>query len=234
MSTLFLAWYTLSVSTLVYFFVRTKLSNPGLVRAKHWATGGADRVEGQAEGQAELIRGLAIKGDLHASLICSTCLIEKPSRSKHCSTCGYCVHRFDHHCPFVGTCVGRDNIGYFMGFVTFCSLAIGSHLAVALPFIWRTCPMKDSIVDTVICDLANTPKALLVITGLAVVHEIWITLLGFAQLGQIFSDITTYEAIRGDHPKPVSCSRGCANVADVLRGRPTHEDRDSRKPTRAV
>lgn len=182
---------------------------------------------------SQLVQSLALKGELHASLICHTCLIEKPPRSKHCPLCGYCIQRFDHHCPFVNTCVGRDNIGYFMGFIIFCTLAIGSHLCVAVPFIWNTCAGEARydkyFGDKLSCNLERTPNALLVITGLAVVHFVWITLLGVAQLSQIYSDITTYEAIRGEKPKSshASCSRGCQNIRDVLRGRSTAVDDDA-------
>lgn len=271
-SILFKLWYCLTTSALVFFFVKTTVSDPGYVRPPvTWSSAGGredDDLEGGggaaalssggAAGQAllsssrfnhpvpadseapyqgrdaasELIKSLAAKGELHASLVCHTCLIEKPLRSKHCPLCGHCVHRFDHHCPFVNTCIGRDNIGYFMGFVVFCTLAIGSHLSVALPFIWNTCagePRYDkNFGDKLVCGLERTPNALVVITGLAIVHFLWISLLGIAQLSQIYSDITTYEAIRGDKPKSsnATCARGCGNIGDVLRGRPTQEERD--------
>lgn len=52
-----------------------------------------------------------------SDIICRTCKIVKPLRSKHCRICDRCVYRFDHHCPWVCNCVGNNNYKYYYSFL---------------------------------------------------------------------------------------------------------------------
>lgn len=49
---------------------------------------------------------------------CSTCKRVKPARSKHCSSCDYCVAMCDHHCVWLNNCIGYYNVRWFLAFVS--------------------------------------------------------------------------------------------------------------------
>jgi len=46
--------------------------------------------------------------------ICPTCHIQKPMRSKHCTSWDRCVARFDHFCPWINNSIGVDNHTFFL------------------------------------------------------------------------------------------------------------------------
>lgn len=48
---------------------------------------------------------------------CSTCIVMRPARSKHCNLCNMCIRRYDHHCPWINRCVGEGTHRYFLGFL---------------------------------------------------------------------------------------------------------------------
>ena len=50
-------------------------------------------------------------------VLCHSCHIIRPPRSKHCRVLNRCILLFDHHCPFVGTTIGLYNYKYFYAFV---------------------------------------------------------------------------------------------------------------------
>ena len=71
-----------------------------------------------------------------STVLCHTCSIARPSRSKHCSHCGRCVAVFDHCCAWTGCCIGESNHGVYFLFVLFASIAALLWLALLVLFIF--------------------------------------------------------------------------------------------------
>lgn len=75
-------------------------------------------------------RFLRINGITVKQKFCSTCMIFRPPRSKHCSFCDNCVLRFDHHCAWLGNCVGLHNYRYFVCLIYSATLFLTGCISV--------------------------------------------------------------------------------------------------------
>lgn len=73
-------------------------------------------------------------------VVCSTCEVPRPSRSKHCKLCGHCVRRFDHHCPWVNNDVGENNHSIFLMFL----------LTHVVSCFWASVDSYSVLMDTVV------------------------------------------------------------------------------------
>ncbi|KAL5712749.1 protein S-acyltransferase [Ranunculus cassubicifolius] len=92
----------LAVGVGLLLFLLTSFSDPGTVKV---------------ENVSQYLSAYPYDNIIYHKKECSTCLIPKPARSKHCSVCDRCVARFDHHCGWMNNCIGEKNTRYFMAFL---------------------------------------------------------------------------------------------------------------------
>uniref|UniRef100_A0A8C5DZL5 Palmitoyltransferase n=1 Tax=Gouania willdenowi TaxID=441366 RepID=A0A8C5DZL5_GOUWI len=164
-------------------YVSSWKSDPGIIKASE-------------EQKKKTIVELAETGSLDLSIFCSTCLIRKPIRSKHCAVCNRCIAKFDHHCPWVGNCVGSGNHRYFMGYLFFLLCMICWMIYGCISY-WRihcaTSYAKDGF-WLYLTQIASCSPWMFWMFLNSIFHFMWVAVLIMCQLYQIAAlGITTNE-----------------------------------------
>lgn len=117
---------TLTFSLMMFTYYQVIIRGPGspldypqLVIPSHIESLNRDEVNPPFE----IRNSLMIKND-GGYRYCSKCLVWKPDRSHHCSSCEKCILRMDHHCPWFGCCIGNNNHKSFIQFLLYSLLYI--------------------------------------------------------------------------------------------------------------
>lgn len=204
----------------VYTHYKCWLSDPGVAVI--------DRTQ-----QLDTILKMAeVDGFFDAKHFCSTCLIRKPLRSKHCSECNKCVARFDHHCVWVANCIGAKNHRQFIWFLVsiVLNLAIFIHLTYCYWAAHVTVtPAKNPDDESWILDMSEIVIKGMTLSGMlsmgaivSIILLIWTASLLASQLYLVlWQGMTTneslnskrYDHFRHDHQgKPMSpFNKGCCH-----------------------
>jgi len=165
--------FVLGGTGLWYNFLKAWRSDPGTVRTSQ-------------EVKYRTIIELAEKDGFDPVVFCSSCLVRRPIRSKHCSVCDKCVARFDHHCPWVGNCIGEKNHHYFVGYLLFLSCLALSAAWGCYVYLGNACQYRqeagyfENIKTAAFC----SPWVVFMLI-MSLFHCVWVSCLGVCQIYQV-------------------------------------------------
>uniref|UniRef100_A0A2P2I5D9 Palmitoyltransferase n=1 Tax=Hirondellea gigas TaxID=1518452 RepID=A0A2P2I5D9_9CRUS len=179
----FSSMFMLTSLILWYNFVKAWRGDPGVITA--------DQTQ-----KYKTIMELAEQNGFDPAWFCSTCLVRRPLRSKHCAVCNRCVAKFDHHCPWVGNCIGALNLRYFVGYLLMLSVMCAFTLKGCMEYWLVNCGVSFPHVGLWTgLGMAGTCEPWVVwVASNAMLHVGWVTTLLACQIYQIvYLAMTTNE-----------------------------------------
>ncbi|KAK4629352.1 Palmitoyltransferase akr1 [Fulvia fulva] len=173
-----------------YFYFMTMTGDPGFIP------------KGASRGQMKkTIDDLVEHNAFNETHFCTTCMIRKPLRSKHCRRCGRCVAREDHHCPWVDNCVAVNNHKQFLLYVTFMILGIGLLIRLTIAYLEvLPTPLPEDLNCAVLkdeyCAILSKDPLTIITNAWAALQLTWTFMLLFVHLFQVAKNLTTFESMR--------------------------------------
>nr|CAB3267899.1 ZF(DHHC)-4 zinc finger protein [Phallusia mammillata] len=165
-----------------YFFYKALSTDPGIISV-------------QEDQKKRMIVHLAETEGLKMDNICSTCMIAKPLRSKHCAVTNKCIAKFDHYCPWVFNAVGAGNHLYFIAYLCFL-LGMLSWNVYAVFLYWEHgCRSTDDLVGMEhLWHVVQCSPWVMWIFVNVLFHLLWVCVLLTCQMYQIaWLGVTTNE-----------------------------------------
>ncbi|CAL8351601.1 unnamed protein product [Merluccius merluccius] len=175
--------FTINTTALLYCYLRTCRTDPGVVRAT------------EEEKKLNVLM-LAEAGFLDPRIFCTSCMIKKPMRANHCFNCDACVVKQDHHSVWTNNCIGARNHHFFVLFLA-ALVMMGAWMFYGCLVYWsKHCSLhyQEQGVWGVLMALVNCSPWVLLIFCLAFYHTTWSSMILLLQLYQIaFLGLTTAE-----------------------------------------
>ncbi|KAK5699629.1 palmitoyltransferase akr1 [Elasticomyces elasticus] len=179
-----------------YFYTLTMTADPGYIPKSN------------SRGQTKkVIDELIEHGAFDEAHFCTSCMIRKALRSKHCRRCGRCVAREDHHCPWVDNCVGVNNHKHFILYVIFLIAGIGFLIRLTIAYIDilpEPTTYQCTFLDDTLCAQFSKDPLTIITNAWGSLQLTWTFMLLFVHLSQVARNITTYETMREQvHAGPI-------------------------------
>ncbi|KAI9292506.1 zf-DHHC-domain-containing protein [Neoconidiobolus thromboides FSU 785] len=176
----------------LYFYFDATLSDPGSIKKNRYI-----------RDKSGFIRNLAKVNMLNNRQFCTTCIVSRPPRSKHCKFCDQCVLKFDHHCPWTYNCIGSNNHRQFILFLILLLVAIGYYEYIGFQYLLMN--EHVYIPEQITCFLTEEVCAKFQFDSFtcygmlwALFQATWLVILLFYQLYLIAKNQTTNESLNHD------------------------------------
>eukprot|EP00117_Sycon_ciliatum_P008196 scpid30645/ scgid11005/ Palmitoyltransferase ZDHHC17; Huntingtin yeast partner H; Huntingtin-interacting protein 14; Huntingtin-interacting protein 3; Huntingtin-interacting protein H; Putative MAPK-activating protein PM11; Putative NF-kappa-B-activating protein 205; Zinc finger DHHC domain-containing protein 17 len=176
--------FFINTIALWYYTYKSVYSDPGFVKQ--------DR-----KSRAKAIIEFAEQGQLEqGSLLCQTCMVKRPLRSKHCSMCDRCVGCMDHHCPWVNNCIGSGNhrefvlyLFWLLGMNIWYLYGVRTFYSAECLTIQEADPIMDKLSKYGVCS-----PWVFILTVQGAFYTVWVICLLLMQVYQaVFCAATTNE-----------------------------------------